>query len=1491
MTFAQESSVATPNFLQNGDFESVIAPNYPAKWKHTRSVFGKATYEVRTDDTITNASGNSLFINILRNPVQGNHTIYQNNVKLRENSTYRLSFKSLTLANTGKINIKIHNSASKSDILQVPRAFDITQNSQVFTFEFRTPSGENSSNYDIIFQFIAPNKTIFLFDDAQLTELQQNSRINIPEVVRESSSPFGVLNPNSRLKDSVKPKDTLNTKCDIYVSSVSGNDENVGSNTQPLKTLGRAITLISTNPSFKVVCVDPGDYTEVLVINNLKGTKENPYIIKSTSATNKFNISGDNNRLPMPDCVQQVQSVSDSCLRVPLVGLTDSTYVVLDGMVIQNSSGVGLRLARNSNVTLVNSVIKDNTSFGILLTEDSPQTLISKTTISGNFRIAILKDIPQGAGISMYTTKAGNNIKDIAIIDSTIHDNFGDGIFIGPNSNKIAIEKSTFYDNTKSNISLLNSQNVVISKNILHCSSKLSEKRGSLVYKGAFSSANVYLGSANLAFNDSGSVKNLLVNNILVNCRPNLVFNNSGGALGQNTVINNSFISSGSAEQFQVRESKYPISSNTFSNNLFIQDAILSQPQFLLQLQSQNIFSSNIMLASQVTSASIEATMSYVQEAVDTLTVTRDEAVDPSLLKLPRTSRAVNYGKVSEMLPKDDYFGNTRTSQVDAGAIEYSASDVLGASIDTSSSLTTIPQNQCTKYVSKDGNDTTGVSLETAYKTIQKGVTNLSNKDVLCVKGGTYDEVILVNKKFTSDTKVKIGAYSGGGNVEINAGTEKLPASNCNNFQNLSSSKDQTASLFNICQRKALLALNGAAYVEIIGINVISSSATGIYITDSSNITLSSVNSSKNGLHGVLVAASEGITFDKSRFTENNYHRKANSHVQGTGTDMYDGSKNINIRDSLFYKNYGEGLTIRGMNNIQIHDSAFWDNDTTNLYIRNSHKFVLNRNLIFCSSPGLNDIKSALGNSKDYSLGFSYFGISKTSAETNTIVNSIFQGCKSNMILNGEGENYVRNFNIINNHFINARTNTSDKASARNILLMGSNFPNLKFKNNIIYQKDDSIRTIVGYDARYDFSANLIYPNTIRTLIAPAFITSDPKLNSGNAELSSNLDVSKLSPNKDSPAVNTADARSSSEYLSVDYLKKDRNNLDIGAIEVQGVSNDEPRQTEPDPPEDDPTDPDDPSDDEPPADDPTDPDEDPNDDCLYYWCDNDDEAGNYDNDPYGSYDPYSDGESDPYSAEYDPYEDYYYDFDYDADETAQFGFIEPGNPQEVLKNGSFDLSKEEKGLPAGWFIRTGVDGAVKVTLVQNEYDALAGNALRIQLKKLPAAGRVELFQSQLPLKPGTLYQLSFVARSDFGSDIDISLNNSKFPYELLTPSQYGVDLNPDWREYSGFIQIPENQSPSSEVRLVLSFDGAMEDVYFIDKLALMEVVEPAVDEFDMYGDEEYDYSEPADFIDPYEGTPPEFESETGMVLPNRVLLGSNNKQIARNRKIVYIANF
>jgi len=1474
---AQDSIDARRNIVRNGDFSSVVAPTYPANWKHTKSIVGKATYVVRGGEN-THSGGNALYINIQRNPIQGAHAVYQDKLRLKAETTYRLTFKARSILQHSSISMKVHDNSTKSSLLASDAIFTTTQNMQEFETVFTTPPVSTHIDATLLLQFKSEGREQYVVDDVTLVpDLGQNAALNNDDLSPvTSTSPFDALAPLSQVAESSESsmpdtkKESLQPNCDVFVNATSGSDINTGLNSgESLKSLSKAVQVVTSNPRYRVVCAQPGVYTEALILNDLTGSAEKPFVFKSLGDEDVI-VSGRERTLPLEMCVNGAQNISDGCLRTPLILVSKSSFIILENFHIRESSGVGIRVSASNNVTLIDTKISDNASFGMLINDVSPNVKVKNSQIYNNFLISPLRDFPQGAGVSVYSMNKEAIVKDFNLESSKIHNNYGDGVFIGPNTTGTTVSTSFIYNNTKANISLLNTQNANIKRNLVYCDAGLETLKLSLPSSVVSAqTTNLVLASSSLKFSDNLFSRNIIANNILHNCAANLLIDAKTGEFTQNTLINNTFASKNTEEQIIINATGSSLTSNSLINNLFLQNTYNTLPSYITALKDRNILNKNLLLTSQPTAfVADNMDFSIAHEVLDVLQST--QSASSSALSINQRafmpsgkSKAVDAGDTNEMLPKDDYFGYTRTNAPDIGAVEVSSSqNVLGASISKDTPLATIPTSECTKYVNPGGDDTTGRSLITAHKTIQKGIQSLQAGDVLCINGGTYSEAVTIQKKFNGAQKVKIGAFSEGGSVILTAGPQKLPQESCASMPNLGSRASQTEHLMNSCRKKALLTVSDASNVDLVGLSIIESAASGVYIDESTDITFNSMNISKNGLYGAVIDESNNIVFSRSKVAENNSYRKNNSHINTAGVEISDDSEKVALRDTLVYSNFGSGLVSKGTDELDINDSAFVDNADTNVEIRQGSKFLVNRVLVSCSESGLNQLRSVLNNdSLDYALGISYFGTQKNNSSKSTLVNSIVQGCRSNLILNGDGDKYVSNVEVFNNSFINARTRTNAKDKSRNVLLLGTRFPGLKFKNNIVYQRDASIRTVVGYNSRYDFSANVLFPNTLRTLIAPAFIISDPKLNNPNEDINTtDLNVSIFMPKSGSPVINSADARFESDYIQVDYLKEPRANLDIGALEFrEGDSDDNNGDNDEDDNDNDSgnqggddsgdnggDDSGNGNDDGSTGDqgsDPTDPSGD--DYCSYYWCDEDDSGsdGGYDYGyDYGSDYDYSGDDS----TGYDPYADYYYEFDYGNDETAQFGFLEPSPTSEILKNGSFDLSKAQNGLPSNWFIRTGVDGAVKVNLISNELMPAEGNALEIQLKKLPAAGKVELFQGGLPLKAGQTYQLSFTAKSDYGSDVDVSLNNSTFPYEVLTSSLYGVDLKPDWNDFTGFIKIPETQKPNSNIRIVFSFEGAIDDTFFIDKISLVEVTPASMEEIPAQEppvDENYPYNE------------------------------------------------
>ncbi|MCC6398530.1 MAG: carbohydrate binding domain-containing protein, partial [Bacteroidetes bacterium] len=116
-----------------------------------------------------------------------------------------------------------------------------------------------------------------------------------------------------------------------------------------------------------------------------------------------------------------------------------------------------------------------------------------------------------------------------------------------------------------------------------------------------------------------------------------------------------------------------------------------------------------------------------------------------------------------------------------------------------------------------------------------------------------------------------------------------------------------------------------------------------------------------------------------------------------------------------------------------------------------------------------------------------------------------------------------------------------------------------------------------------------------------------------------------------------------------------------------------------------------------------------------------------------------------------------------------------------------------------------------------------GQAGKIEITGTGA--NVQLYQTNIPLKPGSVYRLSFQAKSSTAHDVQVSLFQHDAPYAEYGVSRRQFDLGPTWRKFS-FEFLPQNINTAvSDARLQfwLGSHAVAGDVYSFDDVTLQEV--------------------------------------------------------------------
>ncbi len=221
-------------------------------------------------------------------------------------------------------------------------------------------------------------------------------------------------------------------------------------------------------------------------------------------------------------------------------------------------------------------------------------------------------------------------------------------------------------------------------------------------------------------------------------------------------------------------------------------------------------------------------------------------------------------------------------------------------------------------YVSPTGNDSNTGSISSPFKTLTYATNKLQPGDTLLLFGGTYNEKLRVTTVGTAAFPVTVGPVPGQQPI-IDAAYAFTPA----------------------------VAIAGS-YVNISGLTVKNASSicellSGSHI-ESKNMIITGCTS-----HGTQVTGTY-ITVDSHTIYNSTIENKAKTWSGGWGSALkIREADNVIVKNNKIYKNYGEGMGVRGTN-VSITDNLMYDNYSVNLYIDNTNNVQAERNIIACTS-------------------------------------------------------------------------------------------------------------------------------------------------------------------------------------------------------------------------------------------------------------------------------------------------------------------------------------------------------------------------------------------------------------------------------------------------------------------------------------------------------------------------------------------------------------
>ena len=228
------------------------------------------------------------------------------------------------------------------------------------------------------------------------------------------------------------------------------------------------------------------------------------------------------------------------------------------------------------------------------------------------------------------------------------------------------------------------------------------------------------------------------------------------------------------------------------------------------------------------------------------------------------------------------------------------------------------PASAATYYVSRTGSDTNAGIAAAPFATFNKAVSVLNSGDELLIKGGTYNERLVINKNGTAQAPISVRSAPGEKAI--------IDGQNANNN---------------------LLDIPGS-HILVSGLEIKNSSGYGTNLVGQ-NITLENSLVHHTSGHGIYVAGQQVTIRNNSVHDSNLINAGRNAGSWGSGIKVKVGGDGINIIGNIVYHNYGEGIAVTRGKNTRVFGNSVYDNFGVNIYIDNSFDVMVEKNFSFCT--------------------------------------------------------------------------------------------------------------------------------------------------------------------------------------------------------------------------------------------------------------------------------------------------------------------------------------------------------------------------------------------------------------------------------------------------------------------------------------------------------------------------------------------------------------
>jgi parallel beta-helix repeat protein len=428
-----------------------------------------------------------------------------------------------------------------------------------------------------------------------------------------------------------------------YYVSTTGNDSNPGTLSQPWKTVGKAIPVVSAGDT---VYVRAGIYQENLAFT------------RSGTASSPIKISAYPGESPIIDGNNYTIAVNWGAL----LNLTGD-YIQASGFEVRYSGGMGAIITgKNDLFDNINS--HHNYQNGILITGD--YGIVQNSQVWSNCMSNVNGTSTTGNASGLSAARHPNYA---VIRHNIVYDNWGEGLSTYE-ANGTTIEDNIIYDNWGANSYISDAQNVLFQRNLIYAT-------GATTTNGGGSQVGIMMGDENQRYGPSAN--NTVINNLVYGTDRNFYWwRNSIFAVDgmiNDLVANNTFVNSTNFAGVEIADS--PDHSNTrFVNNIIIQENSLYSGYIVNNITANhNLWSKNSpYITLDPTDINLNNNSSLISQVL-----VRAGTISPGILngdwfKLTSNSPAIDKGaSLTEVT--NDYFKTSRPQgpAPDIGAHEYVA--------------------------------------------------------------------------------------------------------------------------------------------------------------------------------------------------------------------------------------------------------------------------------------------------------------------------------------------------------------------------------------------------------------------------------------------------------------------------------------------------------------------------------------------------------------------------------------------------------------------------------------------------------------------------------------------------------------------------------------------------------------------------------------------------------------------------------------------------